>query len=227
MRARTGWGSFRVVRAKTGISTLAMVVAASAWSLVACGATHRGTALAVPKIPVATPTATATPMVTATPSTVPTAFPIEPTAPPLPTSAQVAAVGSAVFPYVPIAGGYTECSSSYDVAHCPLSARLRSQIATYAADAAKACPKGCVGGGLISRLHCSSWPHEAVTAEPDLVADVELSGGRCTAITYYIPVIVENNRPVADDVWCGQKAIAFGMYNNGFDAVSGVSCAFP
>jgi hypothetical protein len=56
---------------------------------------------------------------------------------------------------------------------------------------------------------------------------VNLSGGSCTAITYYIPVIVENNRPVADDVWCGQQAITFGMYNNGFDAVGGLSCSFP
>lgn len=211
-----------MVRAKTPISPLAVVLAASAWLLVACGGTsHSATALAIPTILVATPSATATP------STVPTALPSEPTAPPLPTSAQVAAVGSALFPYVPSAGGYTECNSSYDVAHCPLSARLRSQIATYATDAAKACPKGCAGGGLISRLHCSSWPHEAVIAQPDLVAEVDLSGGSCTAIAYYIPVIVENNRPVADDVWCGQKAIAFGMYNNGFDAVGGVSCSFP
>ena len=216
-----------MVRTKTTISTLAVVVAASAWSLAACGGTsHSATALAAPTIPVATPTATATPMVTATPTTVPTALPIEPTAPPSPTSAQVVAVGSALFPYVRSAGGYTECNSSYDVAHCPMSARLRSQIAAYAIDATKACPKGCAGGGLISRLHCASWPHEAVTAEPDLVADVHLSGGSCTPITYYTPVIVENNRPVADDVWCGQEAIAYGMYNNSFDAVGGLSCAF-
>jgi len=215
-----------VVRAKTPISTLAVLIAASAWSLVACGASHSAIALAAPTIPVATPTATATPIVTVTPSAIPTALPIEPTASPSPTSAQVAAVGRAVFPYVASAGGYTECNSSYDVAHCDLSARLRSQIATYAADAAKACPKGCAGGGLISRLPCASWPHEAVTAEPDLVADVLLSGGSCTAITYYIPVIVENDRPVADDVWCGQEATAFGMYNDSFDAVGGLSCAF-
>jgi len=55
---------------------------------------------------------------------------------------------------------------------------------------------------------------------------VLLSGGSCTAITYYIPVIVENDRPVADDVWCGQEATAFGMYNDSFDAVGGLSCAF-
>lgn len=137
------------------------------------------------------------------------------------------AVGSGVFPYQRSVRGYIACNRSYSVSRCPFSARLRTQLAGYAGNAAGTCPQGCTTSGLISRVQCGSWSHESVTESIYLVASIALSGGACSAMTYYIPVVMENNRVVADDVWCGQEAVAFGMYNYSANATGGLSCSFP
>jgi hypothetical protein len=179
--------------------------------------------------PTATPTAIAPAKASATPYTrspspsLPTAAPTAAPSPdPTPTSAQVVAAGGAVFPYLRSPGGYSACNRAYAISRCPFSARLRTQIAVYAA----ACPQGCAGAGLISRMQCQSWTRETVSESTYLIAAVALSGGNCPTTTYYIPVVMENQRVVADDVWCGQEATAFGMYNYTAGARGGLACSF-
>ncbi|MFI5286382.1 MAG: hypothetical protein ACHQ4F_08680 [Candidatus Dormibacteria bacterium] len=100
-------------------------------------------------------------------------------------------------------------------------------VTTCASNAAKGCPYGCAGAALITRARCRSWTRESVTDSAGLVATVALSGGNCPATNYYVFVIMENDRPVADDISCGQEAVAFGMYNNSANANGALSCSYP
>jgi hypothetical protein len=220
LQRRSGWGVGPIDRVAPAL------VAAMMGLVVACGSNAGAPTKAAPTPATATPSAAATPSSAAT---VPPALVFKPVS--LPTSAQIVAVGRAVFPHHPNVGDFEPCNNSYDVGACPFSAQLRAQIATYAANYPRVCPRGCAGEGLLTRSQCGSWSDESVTAKGFLdgsqyeEAIVELSGGSCDDTIFFIPVVMESGRLVATDMYCNDDFATFGMYNSNVKAVGGLSCS--
>ena len=145
----------------------------------------------------------------------------------LPTPQQSLVVGQAVFPAV--TGGYLECDhGSGQVDGCPLSRRLTAEIAHYASNYAAQCPGGCGGALLFIRDQCGPFPSEAVqNVQNGSIAMVNLSGDTsCRGVdkTFYVSVIIENGKPVADDVYCNIGDSQYGMYNPDPSATYPVPC---
>jgi hypothetical protein len=164
-----------------------------------------------------TPTARSAPTATPTAVTALTA-----------TAAQSIGVAKALFPLG--SGGYTECDG--DVTHtaaCPFDARLRSQVAMYAANWQRACPNGCGGGGgLLIGGQCAIFANESITtAVNPAMAIVALAGQICDGHnqTMYVPVIVENGLPLADDVECNAGDPKYGLYTLSLSTTSQIRCA--
>jgi hypothetical protein len=143
-----------------------------------------------------------------------------PTLPAIPTADQSAAVGRALFPEA-FKGGFLECDAitgaGFDVTNCPMSTRLKAEVAHYAANYHTQCPRGCGGALLIIRDQCGSFPDEQVTTAPNpAIAIVKLSGDttcRGVAKTFYVTVRVESGQAVADDIDCNVGDAKYGMYN--------------
>ena len=167
---------------------------------------------------VTTQTVTETPAATATPSPTPAAV----------TFTQSIAVGKALFPLVN--GKYLECvQGAYNVSSCPIDARLKAQIATYAANYQRLCSQGCGGALLLLRQQCGGFTSETVTTpQNQAIAIVLLSGNSCVSTsgtqTMYVSVVIENGQPVADDVMCAMGDPKYGMYNSDPNATSGNPC---
>jgi len=142
------------------------------------------------------------------------------TLPAIPTPDQSIAVGKALFPEA-FNGGFLECDAitgaGFDVSNCPMSSRLKAEVAHYAANYHAACPQGCGGALLIIRDQCGSFPAEDVTTAPNpAVAIVKLSGDTtCRGVpkTFYVDVVIENGQAVADDIDCNIGDAKYGMYN--------------
>jgi hypothetical protein len=91
-------------------------------------------------------------------------------------------------------GGYSECDLGLDAtAACPFDARLRSQVATYAANWHRLYPQGSGGAtSLLLRGQCGIFANENITtAENPAVAIVKLTGQECIGSdqTMYVSVV--------------------------------------
>jgi hypothetical protein len=127
-------------------------------------------------------------------------------------------------------GGYSECDLSLDAtAACPFDVRLRSQVATYAANWQRLYPQGSGGGAsLLLRGQCGIFANENITAAQNpAVAIVRLTGQLCGGAdqTMYVSVVVESGQPLADDVECNAGDPQHGLYNSDSNAVTGDACA--
>src|SRR5205807_7023537 len=129
--------------------------------------------------------------------------------PAIPTADQSVAVGRTLFPEA-FKGGFLECDAitgaGFDVTNCPMSTRLKAEVAHYAANYHALCPQGCGGALLIIRDQCGSFPDEQVSTAPNpAIAIVKLSGDttcRGVAKTFYVTALIENGQAVADDIDC-------------------------
>ena len=168
-----------------------------------------------------TRTVTETPAATATATPTPAAV----------TFTQSIAVGKALFPQVN--GKYLECDQgAYNVSACPIDARLKAQIATYAANYQRLCAQGCGGALLLLRQQCGGFTGETVnTPQNESIAIVTLTGNSClgnVSQVMYVQVVIENGQPLADDVMCNVGDPKYGMYNTNSNATGGIPCApFP
>jgi hypothetical protein len=140
---------------------------------------------------------------------------------------QAVAVAKALFPLVQ--GQYLECDQGFDhISQCPFDARLRQQIAVYAANYGKECPSGCGGALLLLRQQCGGFPHEQLSTPANpAIAIVMLTGNSCmgNGQTMYVSVVIESGQPLADDVYCNVGDPRYGMYNSDPTATSGLACA--
>jgi hypothetical protein len=145
------------------------------------------------------------------------------------TAAQSIAVAKALFPLSSTEGGYTECGDVTHTAACPFDARLRSQVAIFAANWQRICPNGCGGGGgLLLGGQCGIFANESITtADKPAMAIVALTGQICGGSnqTMYVPVITESGLPLADDVECNAADPQHGMYTLGPSATGQIRCA--
>ena len=187
----------------------------------ACGAATTATTSAASNTPTARPAPTATP--TAVPALTVTA-------------AQSIAVAKALFPLSSAGGGYIECGDVTHTAACPFDARLRSQVAIFAANWQRSCPNGCgVAGGLTGQIpqlllggQCGIFAGESITtADKPAMAIVALTGQICDGHnqTMSAPVILESGLPLADDVECNAADPQYGMYALGPSATGPIRCA--
>jgi len=199
-----------------------VLITALAMVMVACGSGGATSSSAtVTPAATATPAATPTPVATATPAAAP------PPAASTATASQSTAVAEALFP---IANGqYGECDQGLDqTSNCPFDTRLSQQIALYATNYHRLCPSGCGGAYLLLRQQCGPFPQEHVSvATNPAIAIVALNGNTCLGGTWtmYVSVVVEQGRPLADDVYCQADDSKYGMYNPDPNATSGLPCA--
>lgn len=198
-------------------------VAAAACAALLTAACAGSTTLPAVSTATAANTSTATAMTTATPTAI-AALTV--------TAAQSVAVAEALFPWSTTMGGYTECDTSLDSTEgwsaCPFDARLRNQVAIYAANWQQLCPQGCVGGAGLFLGQCPTFANRSITtgANP-AVAIVMLTGQVCgiSEQLMYVSVVLEGGQPLADDVECNAQEPQYGMYNSDPNAIGGDGCA--